>query len=65
MKIYALIFNIGISSGYEKLLGLFTDKKIAEEIKYKHMQKNAYAEHHYFIKQVEANKEIDYTLYEW
>ena len=65
MTVYALIFEIGISSGYEVLIGIFDDIEKAEESKNKHMKKYAHAEHHYSIKEVELNKEINYTITEW
>lgn len=65
MKIYALIFKIGISSGYEELIGMFDSTEKAEESKSKHMKKHAHAEHHYSIKEIELNTEINYTITEW
>ena len=65
MTVYALIFEIGISSGYEELIGMFDSTEKAEESKSKHMKKYAHAEHHYSIKEVELNKEINYTITEW
>lgn len=65
MKVYALIFEIGISSGHTELIGLFDDTEKAEESKRKHMKKFAHMEHHDSIKEVELNKEINYTMAEW
>lgn len=65
MKVYALIFEIGISSGHTELIGLFDDTEKAEKSKRKHMKKFAHMEHHYSIKEVELNKEINYTMAEW
>lgn len=64
MKVYALIFKIGISSGYEELIGLFDDIEKAEKSKRKHIEKNTYMEHHYSIQEIELNKEINYTITE-
>lgn len=65
MKVYALIFTIGISSGYEELIGIFDSIEKAEKFKSKHIKKYAHAEHHYSIKEIELNKEINYTITEW
>lgn len=65
MKIYALIFEIGISSGYEELIGMFDSIEKAEEAKSRHMQRYAHAEHHYSIKEIELNTEINYIITEW
>lgn len=65
MKIYALIFEIGISSGYMELIGMFDGIEKAEETKSKHMKKYAHAEHHYSIKEIELNTEINYIITEW
>ena len=50
MKVYALIFTVGLSSGYAKIIGLYDKKQKAEEIKEKHYKeisgvslKNIYA----------------------
>lgn len=65
MKVYALIFKIGISSGYEELIGMFDSKEKANESKNQHMKKYTHAEHHYSIKEIELNTEINYTITEW
>ncbi len=65
MKVYALIFKIGISSGHEELIGLFDDIEKTEKSKRKHMKEFSYMGHHYSIKEVELNKEINYIMAEW
>lgn len=66
MEIYALILTIvGISTGYEELIGMFSSTEKAEKVKSKHMKKYGHAEHHYSIKGIELNKEINYTITEW
>lgn len=65
MKVYALIFTIGLSSGRKSLIGLYLTKEKAEEIKEKHIKENAYAEHHYKIKEIELNQVVDITIIEW
>ena len=65
MKVYALVFTIGISSGSETLLGLFSAPEKAEAVKMKHSKKCGYALHHYEITELELDKETNITLTEW
>lgn len=65
MKVYALIFSIGISSGYKELIGIFDSIGKAEDSKNKHMKKYSHAEHHYKIKEIEINKIINDVFMEW
>ena len=65
MKVYALIFTIGLSSGHTELIGMYDTKERAEEIKGKHMKENAYSERHYRIKEIEINKTINEVYHEW
>ena len=65
MKIYALVFTIGIDSGSETLLGLFSTTEKAEAVKMKHSKKCGYALHHYEITELELDKETNITFAEW
>ena len=65
MKVYALVFTIGISSGSETLLGLFSTTEKAEAVKMKHSKKCGYALHHYEITELELDKETNITFAEW
>lgn len=65
MKVYALIFCIGISSGHKELIGLFDSAVKAEISLRSHIKKYGYMAYHYSIKEVEINKEINYTLADW
>lgn len=65
MKVYALIFSVGISSGYKELIGLYSTEEKAEEIKRKHMKETAHSEWHYSIKAAEVDKEICEVYDEW
>ena len=65
MKVFALVFTIGISSGYEELIGLYSTKEKTEEKAEKHMKKNGHTKHHYKIKEIEIDKEVNITLAEW
>ena len=65
MKVYALVFTIGIDSGSETLLGLFSTTEKAEEVKMKHSKNGGHALHHYEITELELDKETNITLTEW
>lgn len=65
MKVFALIFTIGISSGSETLIGLFSTKEKAEEKAEKHMKENGHAKHHYEVEEIEIDKEVNITIAEW
>ena len=65
MKVNALIFTIGLSSGYKELIGIYDTTERAEEIKEKHIKKNGHAKHHYKIKEIEINKTINNVFMEW
>ena len=65
MKVYALVFTIGISSGSETLLGLFSTPEKAEAVKMKHSKKCGYALHHYELTELELDKETNITFAEW
>ena len=65
MKVFALVFTIGLSSGYKKVIGLYSTKQKVEEKAKKHMKENGHAKHHYKIKEIEIDKEVNITLAEW
>ena len=65
MKVFALTFTVGISSGSETLLGLFSTVENAVVVKNKHSKEHSYDEHHYEISRLELDKEVNITLAEW
>lgn len=65
MKVFALTFTIGISTGHEKLFGLFSTKEKAEEKAERHAKKYGHAKHHYKIEEIEIDKEVNITINEW
>lgn len=65
MKVFVLIFSIGLSSGHNDLIGIYSSLNKADESKKKHMIKNAYGEHHYSIQEIEINKDLNITYDEW
>lgn len=65
MKVFALIYTIGISSGSETLIGLFSTKEKAEEKREKHMRKIGDSIRHYEIEEIEIDKEVNITITEW
>ena len=65
MKVFALTFIVGISSGSETFLGLFSTKERAEEKAERHAKKYGYAKHHYKIEEIEIDKEVNIIIVEW
>ena len=65
MKVYALTLSVGIATGSETLLGIFSTAEKAEAIKQIHSKAHGYAEYHYDITDLELDKELDITLAEW
>ena len=65
MKVFALIFTVGISSGYKELIGLYSTAEKAEESKRKHMKKTANTEWHYSVKEIRVDKEVCEVYVEW
>ena len=65
MKVFALTLTVGIASGSETLLGLFSTAEKAETIKQEHSKANGYGEYHYDITDLELDKEVNITLAEW
>lgn len=67
MNVYILTFEIGISSGYTQLLGIYEtkEKEKAEEVIEKHMSTHFSSRRDYFINELELNKEVNITIREW
>ena len=65
MKVFALIFTIGISSGSETLLGLFSTKEKAEEKAEIHAKKYGHTKYHYRKEEIEIDKDINIMIAQW
>lgn len=65
MKVFALTLTVGIASGSETLLGLFSTAEKAETAKQEHSNAHGYGEYHYDITDLELDKELDITIAEW
>lgn len=65
MKVFALTFTVGISSGSKTFLGIFSTEEKAEERAEKHAKKFAYSKDHYNIEKVEIDKEEEIVFCEW
>ena len=65
MKVFALIYTVGISSGSETLIGLFSTEEKAKEKMEKHMRKTWVSIRHYEIEEIEIDKEVNITIAEW
>lgn len=65
MTVYAVIYSIGISSGYTKLISLCSTMEKAEKIKQADMKQNCNNEWHYSIKPIDIDKTVNITYQEW
>lgn len=65
MTVFALTFVVGVSSGMETFLGLFSTIEKAEEIADKHARKMSYTKDHYRIEKIEIDKETNIIIAEW
>ena len=65
MKIYALDYWMGISSGERKLIGFFESEEKAKAVEERLSKEKPYTKNHYSIIEIELNKEIDYVYAEW
>ena len=65
MKVHALVFEIGIESGYQLLIGLYDTFEKAENTMKEHMSKHYHSQRHYHICAIDLNKEVDITIAEW
>lgn len=65
MSVYALIFQIGVSHGHEKLIGLYDSEIRAKDAQERHMKMHYYGKHHYNIYKIELNEEVDIMFAEW
>ena len=67
MKVYALIYKVGVSSGYEELIGIY-DSMEALEIGRKKDKEEYYMcrlGNDYVIKEIEVNKNLNIVYCEW
>lgn len=66
MKVYALIYTAGCSTGYKEFIGIYSTKEKAEEVKTNDMKKPFRNwEQDYSIKEIEVDKEICEVYVEW
>lgn len=65
MIVYALHCTVGISSGYKKIIGVYSTREKAEDAKAKHMKATTIMEWHYKITPIEVDKTLNITYVEW
>lgn len=67
MKVYVLIYKIGVSSGYHELVGIYESMEALE--RGKEQDKEEYyccrIGGDYEIKEIEINKNINFVYVEW
>ena len=62
---FALIYSVGVSTGYHKLIGLYTTKEKAEEEKQRDMQNGANFEWNYSIEEIAIDNPVNIVFDEW
>lgn len=67
MKIYALCYKVGVSGGYEEIIGIYNSMKELEKGKIKDKKEYYTCRLHgeYFIEEIEINKNINKVYNEW
>lgn len=63
--VYALTCTVGISSGYKKLIGVYSTLGVAEKAKQTDAKQNALSEWHYSIQPITVDKTVNETYVEW
>lgn len=64
MKVYLLIYQVGIEHGYEELVGIYTSEEILNEAKEVHKKKNNLSGY-YIVEGVNLNEELNYDMASW
>ena len=65
MKVYALVFEIGIMSGHKELIGVYSTIEKAVENKKRHQKKTYDSDRHYSINEIEIDKTVNVIYQEW
>jgi len=65
MILYILTFEIGLSTSYKELLGIYDTKEKAEEASERHRAKYLFDRRCYHINEIELNKDVKVTIVEW
>lgn len=64
MKVYLLIYQVGIEHGYEELVGIYTSEENINIAKENHKKKNG-LHGSYSVEEVNLNEEINYDMASW
>ena len=65
MKVYAVIYSVGLSSGYNELVGVYSTIEKAEEIKKTDMKRRCRNDWHYSITPITIDKTVNEVYQEW
>ena len=64
MKVYALIFSVGIEHGYEELIGIYTSEEKLTEAKENHKYKpGPFGK--YIVEEFNLDEELNWDLASW
>ena len=64
MKVYLLIYQLGIEHGYEELVGIYTSEEFLSSAKEAH-KKNNNPSGFYIVEEVNLNEELNYDMASW
>lgn len=65
MKVFVLVFSVGLYSGHKDLIGIYDDYDKAKEALNKDMEQSYCSRNHYSIHEIELNEEVNITFAEW
>lgn len=66
MQLYALVYTVGLYSGFKELIGVYSSKDKAEKMKQLNMKSNGIrSERGYSIHPIEIDKTVNTVYQEW
>lgn len=67
MKVYALCYKVGVSGGYEEIIGIYNSIEELEKGKIKDKEEyyTCRLNGEYFVEEIEINKNINKVYNEW
>lgn len=65
MKVYLLIFSVGIENGFEELVGIYDSEETLNAAKESHNAKQSRLSGVYYVEEVNLNQELNFDLASW
>lgn len=65
MKVYLLIFSVGIEHGFEELVGIYDSEETLNKAKEAHKAKQVLMSGAYYVEEVNLNEELNFDLASW